>query len=56
MVIPIIIALPPLTSLSLIIYAIKLTDQLELERTQSLVTEDPAKSISWIDSEKTEKV
>ncbi len=56
MVIPILFALPPLTALSLIVYAIKLTDQLELDRLENLENKDCNKSISWVDSERTEKV
>ena len=55
MVIPIVIALPPLTSFFLIVYAIKLTDQLELERIQNLDFKESEKSLNWINSEKTEK-
>ncbi len=55
MVIPIVIALPPLTSFFLIVYAIKLTDQLELERIQNLDVKESEKSLNWIDSEKIEK-
>ena len=56
MVIPILFALPPLTALSLVIYAVKLTDQLETERRARIENKSLPESIIWIDSERIEKV
>ena len=56
MVIPILFALPPLTALSLIIYAIKLTDQIESDRIDKFQNTDSTESMTWVDSERIEKV
>ena len=56
MVIPILFALPPLTALSLVIYAVKLTDQLETERRVRIENKSLTESIIWIDSDRIEKV
>ena len=56
MVIPILFALPPLTALSLVIYAVKLTDQLETERRARIENKSLTESIIWIDSDRIEKV
>ena len=56
MVIPILFALPPLTALSLVIYVVKLTDQLETERRARIENKSLTESIIWIDSDRIEKV
>ena len=56
MVIPILFVSLPLTALSLVIYAVKLTDQLETERRARIENKSLTESIIWIDSDRIEKV